>query len=77
MAIILISKLFGKKVIFLFSGIGPVNKSFNQKLLKWVLNKVDYIVLRDYKSKEFLKKLNIKTDLEVSADAAFLLNTSN
>ncbi|MGM0378133.1 MAG: polysaccharide pyruvyl transferase CsaB [Bacillota bacterium] len=76
LAIILISKLFGKKVIFLFSGIGPVNKSFNQKLLKWVLNKVDYIVLRDYKSEKFLKKLNIKTEMEVSADAAFLLNTS-
>lgn len=77
LAIILVSKLFGKKVIFLFSGIGPVNKKVNQKLLKWVLNKVDYIVLRDYKSEKFLKKLNIKTHMEVSADAAFLLNISS
>jgi len=72
LGLIALSKIFGKKVLFLFSGFGPVTGSFNKKLTKFILNKVDYIVLRDKMSAEFLKDLDIKVPYITAADAAFL-----
>ncbi|HCX05125.1 MAG TPA: polysaccharide pyruvyl transferase CsaB, partial [Clostridiales bacterium] len=74
LGLIALSKIFGKKVLFLFSGFGPVTGSFNKSLTKFILNKVDYIVLRDEMSEKFLEDLGIKVPYITAADAAFLAN---
>jgi polysaccharide pyruvyl transferase CsaB len=72
LGLIILGKLFRKETIFLFNGIGPIKGKFNKKLVKWVLNKVDRIILRDYQSKEFLTGLGITINVEVVGDAVFL-----
>jgi polysaccharide pyruvyl transferase CsaB len=74
LGLIALSKIFGKKVLFLFSGFGPVTGSFNKSLTKFILNKVDYIVLRDEMSEKFLEDLGIKVPYITAGDAAFLAN---
>jgi len=77
LGLIALSKIFGKKVLFLFSGFGPVSGSFNRILTKFILNHVDYIVLRDKMSEKFLRDLNIKIPFKTAADAAFLAKDIN
>ena len=60
LSIMLIGILFNKKVMVYSQGIGPINKSLNKWITRFVLNKVDYITLRDYKSERVLKEINIK-----------------
>lgn len=72
LGLIILGKIFRKKTIFLFNGIGPINGVFNKKLVKWVLSKVDRIILRDNQSKELLTKLGITSNVEVVGDAVFL-----
>lgn len=67
-----LGKIFRKKTIFLFNGIGPIKGKFNRKLVKWILSKVDRIILRDYQSEEFLSNLGITKNVEVVGDAVFL-----
>jgi len=72
LGLIVLGKIFRKETIFLFNGIGPIKGHFNQKLVKWVLSKVDRIILRDHQSKELLTKLGITRNVEVVGDAVFL-----
>jgi len=72
LGLIVLGKLFRKKTIFLFNGIGPIKGNFNKKLVKWVLSKVDRIILRDHQSKELLTELGITKNVEVVGDAVFL-----
>ena len=47
--------LFFRKKVFIYSqGIGPVNSGFNRRLMIRTLRRVDYIVVRDEGSREFL-----------------------
>ncbi|MDM8533801.1 polysaccharide pyruvyl transferase CsaB [Clostridiaceae bacterium HSG29] len=72
LGLIFLGEVFQKKTIFLFNGIGPINGYFNRKLVKWVLKRVDRIILRDYQSFEFLKTLGLNKNIEVVGDAVFL-----
>lgn len=55
-------------------GIGPIKKSINKKLLKWILPKVNLITVRDEQSKDILKELGINDhSITVNADPSFLL----
>lgn len=64
-----------KPVMLYANGIGPVNKSFNKKLTKKILNRVNLITLRDEDSLEELKKLGVNTDKAVvTADPVFSLD---
>jgi len=59
-------------------GIGPVNKQINKKLVKWILNKVDLITVRDNPSKELLENLGVlKPSIYVNSDPVFLLKKKN
>ncbi|MCT4585559.1 MAG: polysaccharide pyruvyl transferase CsaB [Peptostreptococcaceae bacterium] len=72
MSLIFLAKLMNKKTMIYSQGIGPINKNFNKKLLKFLLNKVDIINVRDYKSKEFiLKELKLDKDVLVTVDTVF------
>lgn len=74
LSIIYIAKKFRKKVMFYGNGFGPITKSLNKKLVKYIINQVDIITVRDYKSKEKLKALGIKKDITITADATFSID---
>ncbi|OON94749.1 MAG: polysaccharide pyruvyl transferase CsaB [Candidatus Epulonipiscioides saccharophilum] len=65
--------LFRKKVVFYSQGIGPVNHIINKHLIRYIANKVNYIFVRDKKSKLFLESMAIKTNIEISPDPVFAL----
>lgn len=77
LGIILMSKLFRKKVYIFSQGIGPVSYSRNRKLLKFVLEKVDYISVRENDSLKLLRALGINKDIELSGDPVFLIEDIN
>ena len=61
--IILVAKLCFKKVFIFSQGIEPIQGQFHEFCTKTVLKLVDYITVRDEKSFNYLKKLNIKADI--------------
>lgn len=67
-----------KKPVFIFAnGIGPIRKSFNRKLTKRVLNKVNLITLRDQTSYNFIKSIGVNlSNAKVTADPVFLIEPS-
>lgn len=72
LGLIVLGKIFNKKIIFLFNGIGPINKKYNKFIMKTILKSVDNILLRDDKSYKLLESLNINNNVEVIGDAVFL-----
>lgn len=71
LSIIYIAKKMGKKVMFYGNGFGPITKTFNKKLVQYIINKVDVITVRDIQSKEEMISLGIKKDITVTADVTF------
>lgn len=73
LAILWLSKLFGKKVALLGNGIGPLRTTFYQNLTKYVLKKLDAIVLRDVDSYNLLKQFNL-TNIHLANDLVYTLD---
>ncbi|KAB3533553.1 polysaccharide pyruvyl transferase CsaB [Alkaliphilus serpentinus] len=71
LAIVLLAKKMGKKVMFYGNGFGPINSSLNRRLVKYIIEKVDVITVRDYNSKELLQSLGVKHNITVTADVTF------
>lgn len=72
LSIIWFAKLHNKRVVMLANGLGPINKNFNRKLVKNIVNKVDLITFRDNESHELAKELGIcHPEMEVTADMVF------
>lgn len=72
--IINLAKFMGKKVILLSQGIGPIIHESNIKNTEKTLKKVDMITVRDNKSIELLKSMNIDKDkIKFSADPVISL----
>ena len=60
---------FVKKPFFIYAqGIGPINNNLNKKLTKKYLQKAKFISLRDDESKDFVKSLGVKNDIEIVPD---------
>lgn len=69
LVIMLVGIMFKKKVMVYSQGIGPINRPINKYFTKMILNKVDYITLRDQKSEKVLRDMNIKNkNITVTAD---------
>lgn len=78
LGLILVAKIVKVPVMIYAQGIGPVNKQINKKLIKWILNKVDLITVRDNFSKELLENLGVmKPSIYVNSDPVFLLKKKN
>ena len=78
LGLILVAKIVKVPVMVYAQGIGPVNKQINKKLIKWILNKVDLITVRDNPSKELLENLEVvKPSIYVNSDPVFLLKKKN
>lgn len=74
LALMKLALLYNKPVMVYANGIGPVNKPFNRKLVKWILNKVDFISLRDEDSRICLEEMGVKNkNIKVTADPVFTL----
>lgn len=74
LGLILVAKIVKIPVMIYAQGIGPVNNQVNKKLMKWILNKVELITVRDNSSKELLENLGVvKPSIYVNSDPVFLL----
>lgn len=78
LGLILLAKILKVPIMIYAQGIGPVNKQINKKLMKWILNRVDLITVRDNSSKELLENLGVvKPSIYVNSDPVFLLKKKN
>lgn len=73
LAILMLAKLFGKKVVLLGNGLGPLKNSMAAKTTIKILKSLDHIVLRDEVSYEFLKNHDLE-NIHLGNDLAFSLN---
>ncbi|NLY66772.1 MAG: polysaccharide pyruvyl transferase CsaB [Tissierellia bacterium] len=77
LALMKIALIFKKPVMVYANGIGPINKKINRRLTRSILNRVDYITLRDEDSRIFLNELKVNNkDILVTADPVFTLEAS-
>ena len=69
----------GAKVAVLANGIGPISNEKNKNKTRAVIDRAQYVSVRDAESKEELDRLGIsdKTAVTVSADPAFLISPSS
>lgn len=73
-----IALIFKKPIMVYANGIGPINRKLNRDFTRKILNRVDYITLRDENSKLFLEKLGVTNkNIAVTADPVFTLDGSS
>lgn len=72
--ILFMAIIMGKKTIIYSQGIGPIKGRFNRRLTKFILNRVDYINVRDNNSYDYLRKIGINKDIIVTTDTVFGIN---
>jgi len=78
LGLILITKIVKVPVMIYAQGIGPINKKINKLLIKWILNKVNLITVRDTHSKKILNNLGVSgPSIYVNSDPVFLLKRKN
>ena len=58
----------GKKFIIVGVGAGPFKYFFSRWMTRYIFNRADYISVRDNESKEFLKRIGVKKDVEMHPD---------
>lgn len=68
-----LAKLLKKPVVLFCASVEPCGNTILEKATKFVLNRVDLIIVREELSQVYLKHLGIKTPVFLGADAAFLL----
>ncbi len=65
------------KIMLYANGIGPIEKKLDRWLAKRILNRVDIITLRDDRSDEELKRLEVtKPFVEITADPTFTIDAN-
>lgn len=73
-----LAKRYKKKVFVYSNGVGPINKKFNRNFTRRVLNKVDYITLRDKDSYDFIKSIGVNNpNVKVLSDPVFNLKEAS
>lgn len=78
LGLIFIAFIFNMKTIFFAQGVGPVRNKFFRFLIEKVLNRVDFLSVRDKNSKTFLENIGIKKNkINIIDDPVFGLNTFN
>jgi len=76
LSIIKAAKIMRKRVMLYANGIGPVNGKINRKLIKYVINGVDFITLRESMSAADLSEIGVKKpEIHITADPAFTLRS--
>lgn len=72
--VILLAFLLRKPVFAYAQGIGPIVNKFNMKLLKYIMNRVFNISVRDLRSQSELKSLGVNREVSCTIDPAFLID---
>ncbi len=62
------------KTLLYANGIGPISRESNRKRTADLLNKIDFITVRDQESMELLKELDIRRPAVLTADDSFSFN---
>lgn len=66
-------KLFGCKNLALGVSLGPIKTSSGINYLKRIINKLSYLYVRDIRSFQITKRLNIRTKISFGIDPAILI----
>lgn len=74
LGLIILAKLFFKRVLLISQGVGPIRRKINRKVTKIVLGFVDLITARDELSKFELGKLNVDLSVSVVPDPVLNLD---
>ncbi len=69
--LIFISKRFGKKVLLLGNGIGPIQGTFWTWLTALLLKGIDHVVVRDKESYEVLQQMGLSKNVKLGSDLVF------
>lgn len=78
LSILLLAKLFGKKIMLFAQGIGPIRSSFARKITKYVCKQANLITVRDDGSLEELKSMGFQDkEVLVTSDAVFSLKPAD
>ncbi|SHH20241.1 polysaccharide pyruvyl transferase CsaB [Anaerosphaera aminiphila DSM 21120] len=74
LAILRLGLLYKKKTFIYSQGIGPITLKRNRYLTKKILNKVDFINVRDSQSARELNELGVNREVLVTTDTVFGIN---
>lgn len=72
--VILLAFLLRKPVFAYAQGIGPIVNKFNIRLLKYIMNRVFNISVRDKRSQSELRNLGVDREVSCTIDPAFLID---
>lgn len=75
LSLIYLAQKFKKKVVVFSQSVGPLNFSLSKFLVQKILNKVNYIFIRDHSSCQLLQELKIKKRVEIIPDISFYLSS--
>ncbi|MGM7683415.1 polysaccharide pyruvyl transferase family protein [Cytobacillus sp. Hm23] len=67
----LLGRFYGAKVIVYGCGVGPLNTSIGRLFIRLLTRAADSVSVRDPQSKELLRKIGVKKDIDVIGDPAF------
>lgn len=74
LSVIALAKHYGRKVMIMGQGIGPLRRNSSRKMVQFVLNRVDHITVRDADSAALLREVGVtRPPIEVTADPTFTL----
>lgn len=73
-----LAKHYNKKVFVYANGVGPINKNFNRNATRKVLDKADFITLRDIDSYKLIKEIGVNNkNIKVLSDPVFNLKEAS
>lgn len=73
-SIILFAFLLKKPVFAFAQGIGPISNRINNRLLRYIMNRVRSISVRDERSRKELEQLGVKKEIRCMVDPAFSIS---
>jgi len=73
LGLIYLAKAWGRPVAVIGQGVGPVKGFLAKILTRWILNKVDLIVVRDEESFSELRSLKVKRPIFITGDVTTIL----
>ncbi|MEM2506185.1 MAG: polysaccharide pyruvyl transferase family protein, partial [Nitrososphaeria archaeon] len=74
---VLCAKFFGKRVIMFPNSVGPFRTWFGRSLARLVLNKMDFLLIREPISYEVVEALGVKSPKILTSDTTILLEGSD
>jgi len=71
-----LTKVAGRKLIFLNLGAGPLDSGLSKAFVKWSVDLADYVSFRDTASQTLVRRLGVRRDTHVFPDSAYALDLS-